>query len=38
MYVFFEVIKFPVTVTKDLIDKYIIMKREINSINLSLYL
>jgi ATP-dependent Lon protease len=33
-----EVIKFPVTVTKDLIDKYIIMKREINSINLSLYL
>ena len=33
-----EIITFPVTITKKLIDKYLIIKKENNSINLSLYL
>ena len=32
------IITFPFTITKAVIDKYLIMKREDNSINLSLYL
>ena len=33
-----ELIKFPYTITRPVIDKYIIVKKEDNLINLSLYI